>query len=174
MEAYVAQMEAEEHKEKAKMVQHTRSELGLGLESAQALTADFVSPTLPKRVIICPIDGSPDSWAAFELAMHMALDPSPPGVRKRVKLSVGCAVDASVNNYQPYRLNIASTAYMWDRMPGSKESKKEKADRFAQSLLASAIHKLQEFEKAVGKKLFYGTGTVTVVGDDLDKEVVKA
>ncbi len=59
-------------------------------------------------------------------------------------------------------------------MPGSKESKQDKADRFAQSLLSKAVHRLQEFEKAAGKKLFYGTGSVSVVGDDLDKEFTKA
>lgn len=59
-------------------------------------------------------------------------------------------------------------------MPGSKEEKQLKADRFAEALKAKAIHQLQEFEKQAGKKVFYGTGQVSIVGDALDKEFTKA
>ncbi|KAI9009041.1 hypothetical protein DFJ74DRAFT_772659 [Hyaloraphidium curvatum] len=153
MEEYVKKLEeeSEQHKQKVKETVMTRDSLGLLGDGAE-LRDDFPSPVVPNKIIIVPVDGSPDSWAALELGMQQALNPSPPG---------------------PYRLYVPALAYYWDKMPGSKEDKEEKASRYAESLKAEAIKRIMDFEKQSGKKLFYNAATVSVVGN-LEKEFTKS
>lgn len=58
-------------------------------------------------------------------------------------------------------------------MPGSDEKKAQDARHRTLLIREKAIHRIQEFEKQAGKKLFYSVNTNSLVGSGFEKEFIK-
>lgn len=92
MEDYIKTVELHAQKKAETVV--SREDLGLDISSGAA--ADYPSPVLPKRTLVVPVDGSPDSFAALELGLQMSLDPTPPGVSQMPAVGGSCRVGERV------------------------------------------------------------------------------